>query len=106
MELEVGNEPPRIVYIVGLLGAGMGGSLAIERLRRMGHTIEIISSEEAKELRGLKHDCLFLDDLCPKLYSGAEMTPKRSRGKGKKQKPWDNEWNTTSKYLKARGKLR
>jgi hypothetical protein len=99
--------------ILKVLVIGSARDRLVARLQEEGFDVEVCTEEEFKtrtqppEIISIFHD----DIPTPHLYSAREryqpeLTPKRSRGKGKKMKPWDNEWNTTSKYLKSRRKLR
>jgi hypothetical protein len=83
----------------------------LARLQDEGFDVEVCTEEEANsrtqhpEVIRIFHDDAIIAHSAREGCQ-QELTPKRSRGKGKKVKPWDNEWNTTSKYLKSRGKPR
>lgn len=78
----------RVVVIGG--AAGMGAQRMLTVLASIGYVVEHVSEEQLDKIQGLDYDSFSFDEAitCHSYEEGF----KPSRGKGKKNKPWENSY--------------
>ena len=84
MELE--DDKPRMIVIGA--GESMGRSVALALAESLCMHVEYQSEDELDKIQGLKYHAIYVDELN---YNDYICTP-RSRGKGKKNKPWEHNY--------------
>jgi len=87
MEVNIGTiGHPRMV-IIGGQGRGLGRAFALALADSLCMHVEFESGENLDKIKGLEYDGAWLDELtCTDPY----VDNKKSRGKGKKNKPWEH----------------